>query len=128
MGQRAFVEISNWLPDLDYDYGRFGHNRSGIVRGPSVAEDAPGGAKYELYRIIYYLQDHSLDDRAMSIIPRSHVDSGCWNWPAQPCGEDNRGYIERPYRDDQPISLMRPKKGDLVIFDMRLGRRTNRPK
>ena len=46
MGQRAFVEIPNWLLDCDCDYGRLGYDRSGIVRRPSVAENAPSSAKY----------------------------------------------------------------------------------
>ena len=44
-----------------------------------------------------YLQDHSRDDQALSVIPASHRVRGC----APPCGTKGRGYVEAPQHADR---------------------------
>ena len=76
------------------------------------------GERYGIYRLVVYLQSHTHDDKALAVIPGSHLDRGC----TLPCGKDSRGYLESrkgPYEKVQPV-VLHPDVGDAVLFDQRI--------
>jgi len=63
------------------------------------------GDRHEIYKVMFYLQDHASDEQSMKVIPGSHV------LPETPW---ERGYV-----------AMHPLMGDAVIFDQRLSHAGN---
>lgn len=63
------------------------------------------GAQHEVYKVMFYLQDHEHDDEALKVIPGSHI--------------DRRTPWERGY------TALHPHMGDTVIFDQRLSHAGN---
>jgi len=63
------------------------------------------GQQHEIYKVMFYLQDHLHDEQAMKVIPGSHVlRTTPWE----------RGYV-----------ALHPRMGDTVIFDQRLSHSGN---
>jgi len=63
------------------------------------------GEKHEIYKVMFYLQDHIHDEQAMKVIPGSHV-------------------LRRTPWEDGYVAL-HPRMGDTVIFDQRLSHAGN---
>jgi hypothetical protein len=63
------------------------------------------GEKHEIYKVMFYLQDHDRDEQAIKVIPGSHV---IRNTPWE------TGYV-----------ALHPLMGDTVIFDQRLSHAGN---
>jgi len=63
------------------------------------------GEQHEIYKVMFYLQDHEHDEQALKVIPGSHVmRSTPWE----------KGYV-----------ALHPRMGDTVIFDQRLSHAGN---
>ena len=60
------------------------------------------GEKHEIVKVLTYLQDHSKDNDGLKVVPRSH--------------------LKREINGTGAIQL-RPKKGDVIIFDQRITHR-----
>lgn len=83
-----------------------------VLRGPQKkyqerdiwASDSQG-EKHEIYKVMVYLQDHDQDDRALKVVPGSHVSRNI---------SLDEGYI-----------ALHPRMGDVVIFDQRLSHAGN---
>lgn len=63
------------------------------------------GAEHEVFKVMFYLQDHEDDEEALKVIPGSHL--------------DRRTPWERGY------TALHPRMGDTVIFDQRLSHAGN---
>jgi hypothetical protein len=125
---------AKWLPEDDRlhtllraafngtDYRFASHNDVGcdfvgvwhkdILRGSAAhfqecdvwSQDA-AGSQHEVYKVMFYLQDHDHDEEALKVIPGSHV---ARNTPWE------RGY-----------TALHPRMGDAVVFDQRLSHAGN---
>ena len=76
------------------------------------------GDIYRIYRLVVYLESHINDDKALSVLPGSHLERGC----KLPCGKGGRGYLESPkglFKKVKPV-VLRPGVGDALLFDQRL--------
>jgi hypothetical protein len=63
------------------------------------------GEKHEIYKVMFYLQDHDFDEQAIKFIPGSHSIRGTpWE----------KGYV-----------ALHPRMGDTVIFDQRISHSGN---
>lgn len=65
----------------------------------------PTGAEHEIYKVMFYLQDHVHDEQAMKVIPGSHV-LRYTPW--------EKGYV-----------AVHPRMGDVVIIDQRISHAGN---
>lgn len=83
-----------------------------VLRGPQkkyqeldIWSSDPEGEKHEIYKVMVYLQDHDQDDRALKVVPGSHLSRNI---------SLDGGYV-----------ALRPRMGDVVIFDQRLSHAGN---
>ncbi len=64
------------------------------------------GQKYNIIKVLIYCQDHTKDDHALKIIPKSHLESGKHSISEQEV--KGRGF------------RLHPKVGDVLFFDSRM--------
>ena len=79
------------------------------MQGVGPWDKAPDGKEQQLLIAVLYMQDHSADNRSLTLVPGTHQSHGGTPFP----------HVAMPRSAPTPHTL-HPRKGDAVLFDFRL--------